>query len=236
MIQREIPEKKKGYVIIDRCREQDFDRTVTRLVHQCYRNGAREIFIADRETGKNRLKPGQRYGYYCLEEGYQLLQMEKDLILETDNGKTSELQLVPLKQSDWLQWISMYHACFFELSGSATYDETDIKNEQAEGSQFFWLMKGEERVGFAVLIEKKEGLFIDMLGIEKSRQGQGLGRQAISAMEEAAAFSHFSHLELMVASTNQPAISLYQSCGFQISGEGIPFFRARDSWQNEEGE
>ena len=75
-----------------------------------------------------------------------------------------------------------------------------------------------------------------MLGIEKSRQGQGLGRQAISAMEEAAAFSHFSHLELMVASTNQPAISLYQSCGFQISGEGIPFFRARDSWQNEEGE
>ena len=58
MIQREIPEKKKGYVIIDRCREQDFDRTITRLVHQCYRNGAREIFVADRETGKNRLKPG----------------------------------------------------------------------------------------------------------------------------------------------------------------------------------
>lgn len=244
MIQREIPEKKKGYVIIDRCREQDFERTVTRLVHQCYRNGAREIFVADKEKGKERLKTGQKYGYYCLEEGYQLLQMEKDLSPKTDNGKISELskrselpelQLVPLKQSDWPQWISMYHACFFELSGSATYDEADIKNEEAEGSRFFWLMKGEERVGFAVLTEKKEGLFIDMLGIEKSHQGHGLGRQAISAIEEVAAYCHASHLELMAASSNQPAIALYQSCGFRISGEEISFFRARDSWQNEEG-
>ncbi len=242
MIQREIPEKKKGYVIIDRCREQDFDRTITRLVHQCYRNGAREIFVADRETGKNRLKPGQKYGYYCLEEGYRLLQMEKELALETDNGKISELsklselQLVSLDQPDWSQWIFMYQSCFFDLSGSATYDEADIKNEQAEGSRFFWLVKDGERVGFSVLIEKKEGLFIDMLGIEKSRQGQGLGRQAICAIEEMAESSHFSHLELVVASDNHPAISLYQACGFQRSGEGIPFFRARDSWQKEEGE
>ena len=242
MIQREIPEKKKGYVIIDRCREQDFDRTITRLVHQCYRNGAREIFVADRETGKNRLKPGQKYGYYCLEEGYRFLQMEKELVLETDNGKISELsklselQLVSLDQPDWSQWIFMYQSCFFDLSGSATYDEADIKNEQAEGSRFFWLVKDGERVGFSVLIEKKEGLFIDMLGIEKSRQGQGLGRQAIRAIEEMAESSHFSHLELVVASDNHPAISLYQACGFQSSGEGIPFFRARDSWQKEEGE
>jgi len=63
LIQTEVPEKKKAYLVINRCEDAEFDRLVTRVTHQAVRNGAEEVFICDRER-MDRLIEGKAYGYY----------------------------------------------------------------------------------------------------------------------------------------------------------------------------
>lgn len=61
LIQREIQEKGKAYLIINRCVDHDFDRLLLRVTHQATRNGAKEIFVCDRTK---RIIEGKSYGYY----------------------------------------------------------------------------------------------------------------------------------------------------------------------------
>lgn len=63
LIQAEILEKQKAYLMIDRCADEDFDRLVFRLSHQAVRNGARQVYVCDREK-EGRMVQGKEYGYY----------------------------------------------------------------------------------------------------------------------------------------------------------------------------
>ncbi len=238
MVQREIPKKKKGYVVIERCRDGDFQRTVTRLVHQCYRNGAREIFVLDAEPGKERLVPGECYGYYRLEKSYRFFKMEKKLKKQDSMQQvsgTAAIRLTGLKKPDWPQWLAMYNESFFQVASSATYDTEDIRKEQQGGSRFFWLIKGRKRVGFAVLVPnpKMDTLYIDMIGIAKEFWGQGLGYQAMKAVENMAEVWGLSRMELMAADCNKRAVSLYHKSGFEIFGTRPWFFQAKDIGEKE---
>ena len=58
-------EEPAAYVSIRRAEKRDYESLVTRLLHQCYRNGARRIYVRDLEIPE-RLAPGQRYGYYTV--------------------------------------------------------------------------------------------------------------------------------------------------------------------------
>ncbi len=237
MVQKEIPKKEKGYIVIERCRDEDFGRTVTRLVHQCYRNGAKEIFVLDAEPGKERLAEGGRYGYYKLEKSYRLLKMEKRLPGQKQKELPSEIstvKLTALRKPDWTQWLDMYNESFFHVASSATYDIEDIQKDQKDGSRFFWLLKGRKRVGFAVLrlLPETDTLDIDMIGIAKEFWGQGLGYQAMKAIENMAGDLGLSRLELMAADCNQPAVKLYRKSGFEIFGTRPWFFLARDTFES----
>ena len=65
ILQPEGAEEPAAYVSIRRAEKRDYESLVTRLLHQCYRNGARRIFVRDLEIPE-RLAPGQRYGYYTV--------------------------------------------------------------------------------------------------------------------------------------------------------------------------
>ena len=49
LVQREIPAKKKAYLLIYRCKEEDFRKLSERLLRQAARNGAKWIYMADIE-------------------------------------------------------------------------------------------------------------------------------------------------------------------------------------------
>lgn len=61
LCQDRVVSEGNAYVIVERCRQEDFSRLVTRVVHQAARNGAARIYVADEE---GRLEEGQQYGYY----------------------------------------------------------------------------------------------------------------------------------------------------------------------------
>ena len=63
--QREMKEDGRAFLLIRRCSERDYGGLVTRMLHQAWRNGAREIFAADAENPA-RLGVGQTFGFYRL--------------------------------------------------------------------------------------------------------------------------------------------------------------------------
>ena len=72
LYQHRIPSHKEASLVIHRCREEDFERLLTRVVHQAVRNGAYKVLVKDEEEG-NRIIPGRAYGFYSFhsdESGY----------------------------------------------------------------------------------------------------------------------------------------------------------------------
>lgn len=63
--QREVPGGGPAYLTILRCEESELAGLAKRMIHQAYRNGAKEVHISD---AGGRLEAGQRYGFYRLEE------------------------------------------------------------------------------------------------------------------------------------------------------------------------
>ncbi|MDO5417384.1 MAG: tRNA pseudouridine(38-40) synthase TruA, partial [Lachnospiraceae bacterium] len=92
LIQREIPEKKKAYLVIRRCVENEFHRLVTRVVHQAARNGAKWIYVVDKEgeasSASSRIQDGETFGYYEMKRSHCFWNMEKRV--EAAEGQTPE--------------------------------------------------------------------------------------------------------------------------------------------------
>ncbi len=230
VVQREIRPKGKAYILIRRCREKDFSRLAARLIHQCHRNGAKEIYIKDTEPGKDRLRQGDEYGYYTLEYGYRLYELEKR-VEKKESSQPAPVTLTRLQKKDRQEWLQLYHSVFFSISGSATYDEEMIERETGEdGLEFLWVNAKRRRQGFAVVQERPEEdcLYIDMLGIRKEQQKNGFGMGLLEALEQMAAKRGLGKLKLTVANDNEPAKGLYRKYGFWKTAEGTWFYRVKD--------
>lgn len=67
VFQGRIKEEKKAYIFLYRCRKEEAEGVLRRTIHQAYRNGAREIYIADL-SGQGLAEENKQYGYYRLEQ------------------------------------------------------------------------------------------------------------------------------------------------------------------------
>ncbi|MBT9777160.1 tRNA pseudouridine(38-40) synthase TruA [Clostridium sp. MCC353] len=65
-LQTHIKEEKTGYLLIKRCADEEWAGVLRRMIHQIVRNGADFVYVADLE--KDRLKAGDIYGFYEMEE------------------------------------------------------------------------------------------------------------------------------------------------------------------------
>lgn len=66
LLQSHISDKSAAFLTISYCADEDWNRFIQRMIHQEVRNGAQWVYLADFE--KNRLKPGDTYGFYTLME------------------------------------------------------------------------------------------------------------------------------------------------------------------------
>ena len=75
MIQQEVMEKKKAYLVIERCEDEFFDALLMRVTHQAVRNGATWVFVTDKESqrcGTSRIVENKDYGYYRFTFAHQI--------------------------------------------------------------------------------------------------------------------------------------------------------------------
>lgn len=77
-------------------------------------------------------------------------------------------------------------------------------------------LQGETIGTLAIDWTDEDGAFIYGFCITPDKQGQGYGRQALSLALQVAVQNHRAFVELEVACENAHALSLYESCGFQV--------------------
>ena len=65
--QRETESTGRTFFLVKHCLDSEYSGLLMREIHQAWRNGAKEIYVADAEK-PGRLKPGQSYGFYTLQE------------------------------------------------------------------------------------------------------------------------------------------------------------------------
>lgn len=64
ILQSHIKGDKTAYILVERCRDEDWERLLFRNIHHAFLNGAKRVMVADLEG--DRLREGDRYGYYGL--------------------------------------------------------------------------------------------------------------------------------------------------------------------------
>ena len=80
--QDRIPSHGEASLVIHRCRKEDFERVLIRVVHQAVRNGAHTVFVTD-EEGEGRIVPDKDYGFYrfhSLDDGTGIMVTENQSV------------------------------------------------------------------------------------------------------------------------------------------------------------
>ena len=227
LIQTEIPEKGKAYLFINRCREEDFDRLLTRVTHQAVRNGARQVYVCDREND-SRIAAGKAYGYYTFFHGYDMVAMKKRIVLSAvgEEDLTGQKQC-QVFQGEWEKvsiwqtslFCTIYNQVFYAVPNSATLTEREARQYMVNSRwQLFFTKIRNKAVGFVILVEKDRELEVDSLGVLEEYRGRGLAREILERAEMTAAQMGKEFLTLTVSSINTAAVSLYTSAGFQDEG------------------
>ena len=102
LIQQEVMEKKKAYLVIERCEDEFFDALLTRVTHQAVRNGARWVFVTDKESqrcGTSRIVENKDYGYYRFTFAHQMPGMNKEVTEAASYKAEAEaVKPVPVEQ------------------------------------------------------------------------------------------------------------------------------------------
>lgn len=216
LIQTEIREKKKAYIFINRCCEEDFDRLLTRITHQAVRNGARQVYVCDREK-EGRIVPGKAYGYYSFRHGHNMMELKKRIPSSWegpgDENWKAQWEIVQPWQTARL--CSLYNEIFYEVPNSATLTEEEIRQWMSDSKWSLYFVRSQGQiVGFLMLIQKENELEIDSLGVLKEFRGRGLAKEMLERAEIAAMEKDLEVLSLGVSSINTAAYCLYKDMGF----------------------
>lgn len=67
LYQDRIASEGTAELVIERCREEDFERLLIRVVHQAVRNGASTVWVRD-EEGEGRIRTETPYGFYTFHQ------------------------------------------------------------------------------------------------------------------------------------------------------------------------
>lgn len=230
LIQAEILEKKKAYLLIHFCHPDEFDRLLTRVTHQAVRNGARWVYVCDKEAD-NRIVPGKAFGYYGFTFAHTMLEMRKPVIRERILGNTREesgdgtgqerAEFKELKEgvsaSEVLAFCRGLNETFISVPNSATLTDTEVKTWlEDKKKHLYWIFVHGQRAGVLVLQEMDDGLMVDSIGIFTDYRRQGLAKDALAMSEAAAAGWGKAEMVLQVSDANTAAFSLYKKMGFSV--------------------
>lgn len=237
LIQKEIPTKKKAYLMIDRCVPDDYERTITRVVHQAVRNGARTVYVCDKEI-PGRLWEGRQFGYYTLEKPYEMIYMVKSLdekwrfseysepcrgeIGAADSEKEN-LRRPVMKRLFWetctedqiREFCSMFNEIFDSVPNSATMTVEEVEKSLKDAKEEIFLVQyGDAAAGFSMVKTEEDSLEVRFIGVRREFRGLGIARAILAAAEQSAVSKGLNTLNLTVAGSNCAAYQLYKSIGF----------------------
>ena len=98
-------------------------------------------------------------------------------------------------------------------------DETLLETLMDANLNIEVALEGKSVVGYYVLDQMEDYVFIVSIQLEKEHQGKGMGRFMMERVEDLAARSGLEGVELCVQSTNQQAIGFYRHLGYRMASQ-----------------
>ncbi len=122
----------------------------------------------------------------------------------------------------------------FPLEGSKWFINHMIEHNYPQ----YFLLSGKEIVGWCDISPKDIPEYSHVgnlgLGVLKEYRGKGYGKMLLlRTIEHAKDISHLEKVELTVFESNENAITLYQSIGFEIEGKRIKARKIDNKYDNE---
>ena len=234
LIQRETLNKGKAYLIIDRCREQDFAASLLRLSKQATRNGAQKLYVFDRE---GRLSDGLTLQYftYHFDTRMDVLiwKPEKYVSYRGSMGEESTVSLIPLGEERVEEYCAIYNEGFRMVPNSRTSTPEDIramlKDRDRSG---FVIGVGEMSVGIVEVCWEENRIMLDALAILPEYRRKGYGTQIMRRLLDQFLKWDVSEITLIVASANHEAYRLYESMGFEWKETKSVWYVTEDQRRN----
>jgi ribosomal protein S18 acetylase RimI-like enzyme len=96
-------------------------------------------------------------------------------------------------------------------------DETLLETLMDDNLNIEVALEGKRVVGYFVLDQMEDYVFIISIQLEKEHQGKGMGRFMMERVEDLAERSGLEGVELCVQSTNQQAIGFYRHLGYRMA-------------------
>jgi len=131
------------------------------------------------------------------------------------------LDFIPLRRPDIpeLVWITRENMAQIILSawGVEWRDETLLETLMDANLCIEVAHDGKQVVGYYVLDQMEDYVFIISIQLEKKHQGEGFGRYMMERVEELALRSGLEGVELCVQSTNDQAIGFYRHLGYKLA-------------------
>lgn len=213
IIYREIPEKKKGYLVIRSCPPERLSIELADAAEKLFQAGALHVYAASTDPAAP-LAEGV-HGAYQTCYVHDMLGMERDLGAERPRPE-GRLTLEPLTAEAGGAYLKLLNSSFFDVPNSATNDTDDLKE----------FLEGPYRCGFALLDGARAGIYecgfkkehpeIGSIGLDEKYRGQGLGRELLLTVMDYLAGLGESACWLQVSTINAPAYHLYRSVGFTL--------------------
>lgn len=103
----------------------------------------------------------------------------------------------------------------------------ELTTAQKKGDELYWLHGSTgERAGYYWTEHRTDRIFLAAVVISSSHRNQGLGRQVLKWVDEAAGLKRLSKCALAVAPENAPALHLYLSAGYHVERTDPNYFGA----------
>ena len=96
-------------------------------------------------------------------------------------------------------------------------DETLLETLMDANLNIEVALEGKSVVGYFVLDQMEDYVFIISIQLQKDHQGHGMGRCMMERVEDLAVRSGLEGVELCVQSTNQQAIGFYRHLGYRMA-------------------
>ena len=211
IIQREIPTRGIGYIILRDCPEDRLGEALGKGMEKLKKAGAKQVWATSLPEGEP-LNPGP-VGVWRLTHVYDDLRMERPL---TQDRPKADIRLnlrAPKRSQEENTYLELVNKAYAEVPGFATLRPSALKKQN---HRHLLAYQGEKAVGAFQLDLSDKIPELVTLAVEPELRRQGIGRALLRSILDS--LGKAPACALTVGSTNLPALDLLQSEGFAQTG------------------
>lgn len=212
VIQREIPSRGTGYLILRDCPEDRLGEALGKGMEKLKKAGAKQVWATSLPEGEL-LHPGP-VGVWRLTHVHDIVSMKLDL--SPDRPRAAEkLALKPVrKAAEEKAYLELVNRAFQDVPNARTQGQADLR---LQNHRYILAYRGEELVGAYELDLTEKVPELAMLAVAPELRRQGLGKTLLeNALDTFGPKTE--GCTLVVSTANPAALGLYEKLGFAQTG------------------